>query len=208
MTHAAASTSSRLTVLLAAPGSSANEPWHQAVYHVLVPQGVQLLFAHTGREALELLESRRIHVAVLDNRLPQLSGLQVIKLAREHLAARCGAAGERTAGGAAGGAASFGGGGLPAAILLADAPTTPLLHEALGASVFTVLAKPVNHEQLLDALARVMRRFHNSQWPGGDAAGSGAADAAGGRPGGGMPGGGTSGGGTSGGGGAGGGRMS
>lgn len=199
MTHAAAPTSSRLTVLLAAPGSSANEPWHQAVYHVLVPQGVQLLFAHTGREALELLESQRIHVAVLDNRLPQLTGLQVIKLAREHLAARCGAGGERTAGGGAGGAASFaGGGGLPAAILLADAPTTPLLHEALGASVFTVLAKPVNHEQLLDALARVMRRFHNSQWPGGAAAGSGAADAAGGVPGGGVPGGG----------GAGGGRMS
>lgn len=155
-------------MLLAAPGSSANEPWHQAVYHVLVPQGVQLLFAHTGREALELLESRQIHVAVLDNRLPQLSGLQVIKLARDHLATRRG--GDRPDEAASGGA------GVPAAILLADAPTTPLLHEALGASVFTVLAKPVTHEQLLDALARAMRRFHNSQWPG-SAAGSSVASA-------------------------------
>lgn len=149
MVDGATTTSSRLTVLLAAPQSPRPEPWHHTVNMLLAPQGVQVLVAQTGREALDMLETRRIHVAVLDHRLPQLSGLQVVKLAREHLATR------RPADAV-----------VPAAILLTDTPSTPLLHEALGMSVFTVLAKPVNHEQLLDALARAMRRFHNSQWPG------------------------------------------
>lgn len=132
-----ASPANRLTVLL----TNETESWHATVRQLLAPQGVHTITARTGREALALMESQTVHVAVLDHRMPQLGGLQVIKLVREH---------KHTP---------------PATILLAESLSTALLHEALGMSVFTVLAKPVNHDQLLDALARAMRRFHNSQWP-------------------------------------------
>ena len=132
-----APSSSRFTVLLA----NEQEGWHQTVRGLLEPQGVQTLSARNGREALRLIEKEPIHVAVLDQQMPQLGGLQVIRLMREMKSA-------------------------PAAILLANQLTNHLLHEALGMHVFTVLAKPVDFNLLLDALARVLRRYHESRWPG------------------------------------------
>jgi DNA-binding NtrC family response regulator len=127
---------SRLTVLLADP----QDGWQQTVRGLLEPQGVQTLSARSGREALNLIESQPVHVAVLDQSMPQLGGLQVIKLMRElHKA--------------------------PPSILLASQLTNHLLHEALGMHVFTVLSKPVDFNLLLDALARILRRYHESKWP-------------------------------------------
>ncbi len=126
----------RLTVLLA----NEQENWHQTVRGLLEPQGVQTLSARSGREALEMIERRPIHVAVLDQQMPQLGGLQVVKIMREMKHA-------------------------PPAILLANQLTNNLLHEALGMHVFTVLAKPVDFNLLLDSLARVLRRYHESRWP-------------------------------------------
>ena len=127
----------RLTVLLA----NEQESWHQTVRGLLQPQGVQTLSARSGREALEMIERQPVHVAVLDQQMPQLGGLQVVKLMREMKAPP------------------------PAAILLANQLTNNLLHEALGMHVFTVLAKPVDFNLLLDSLARVLRRYHESRWP-------------------------------------------
>jgi DNA-binding response OmpR family regulator len=81
-------------------------------------------------------------VAVLDQSMPQLNGLQVVKLMRDML--------NQSA---------------PPAILLANQLTTHLLHEALGMHVFSVLSKPVDFNLLLDALARVMRRHYEGKWP-------------------------------------------
>ena len=126
----------RLTVLLA----NEQEGWHQTVRGLLEPQGVQTVAARSGREALELIESTPVHVAVLDAQMPQLGGLQVVRMMREMRKA-------------------------PPAILLAPGLTTHLLREALGMHVFSVLSKPVDFNLLLDALARVLRRYHQGQWP-------------------------------------------
>src|SRR5438067_18927 len=61
----------RLTVLLA----DEQEGWAQTVRGLLAPQGVQTVPVRTGREALRLIESGQIHVAVLDTQMPQLGGL-------------------------------------------------------------------------------------------------------------------------------------
>jgi CheY-like chemotaxis protein len=127
---------SRFNVLL----PQEQEGWHLTVSQLLEPQGVQTVFARTGREALQMIESESIHCAVVDQNMPSLNGLQVIKRMNE-LASR------------------------PPAILLADRMTDHLLHEALGMKVFSVLSKPVDLNVLLDALARVMRRFYESRWP-------------------------------------------
>jgi CheY-like chemotaxis protein len=127
----------RFTVLLA----NEQEGWHQTVRRLLEPQGVQTVAARSGREALELIERTPVHVAVLDMQMPQLGGLQVIRMMRElHPKA-------------------------PPSILLATDLTTHLLREALGMHVFSVLSKPVDFNLLLDALARVLRRYHQGQWP-------------------------------------------
>jgi CheY-like chemotaxis protein len=133
----------RLTVLLADDPEVPGHRWHQTVRGVLEPQGVHTIVARSGREALRLIESQPIHVAVLDAQMPQLGGLQVVKLMREMMKSDA-----------------------PASILLADQLTNHLLREALGLHVFTVLNKPVDFNQLLDALARVLKRYHESRWPG------------------------------------------
>ena len=136
----------RLTVLLA----NEQEGWHQTVRHLLGAQGVETVSARSGREALNLIESRPIHVAVLDTQMPQLGGLQVIKLMRE-FQSRQQQQHQFMA---------------PPAILLANQLTTNLLHEALGMHVFSVLSKPVDFNVLLDTLARVLRRHYEGKWPG------------------------------------------
>ena len=135
--------SNRLTVLLA----NEQEGWHQTVRQLLQPQGVETVSARSGREALSLMESRPIHCAVLDAQMPQLGGLQVIKLMRE-LQSRRDASQP-----------------VPPAILLANQLTSHLLHEALGMHVFSVLSKPVDFNVLLDTLARVLKRHYENKWP-------------------------------------------
>ncbi|MDW8261740.1 MAG: response regulator [Phycisphaerales bacterium] len=126
----------RLTVLLA----DATDPWHATFGGILGPLGVQTVSARTGPEALELISTRRVHVAVLDADMPQLNGLQVIRRMQrlEHA---------------------------PPAILLARQLSAQLLQEALGMQVFCVLGKPVDFNVLLDSLARVMRRHYEGRWP-------------------------------------------
>ena len=128
---------SRFTVLLA----NQQEAWHETVRRLLEPQGVQTLSARSGREALHLIESQPVHVAVLDTQMPQLGGMQVVRMMRELQ-------------------------NPPPAILVANDLTSHLLREALMMHVFSVLSKPVDLNVLLDALARVMRRRYESRWPG------------------------------------------
>ena len=127
----------RLNVLL----PYEQEGWHQTVTQLLGPQGIQTVAARNGREALRIMESGTVHVAVLDTDMPQLGGLQIIRRMNE-FAQR------------------------PPSILLANHLTNHLLQEALGMHVFSVLSKPVDLNMLLDALARVMRRHYESRWPG------------------------------------------
>ena len=127
---------SRFTVLLA----NEQDGWHQAIRKLLAPQGVQTISARTGREALSLIESQPVHVAVLDTQMPQLGGMQVVRRLRELPKP-------------------------PPAVLLADDLTSHLLREALSMHVFSVLSKPVEMNVLLDVLARVLRRHYESRWP-------------------------------------------
>jgi DNA-binding NtrC family response regulator len=55
---------------------------------------------------------------------------------------------------------------VPPAILLANDLNSHLLREALSMHVFSVLSKPVDFNVLLDSLARVLKRYHSSRWPG------------------------------------------
>lgn len=126
----------RLNVLFADPEAD----WFGNAAGMLAPHGINAVQARTGREALERIEHGDIHVAVLDQTLPQLSGLQVVKLSRS-----C-----KTP---------------PPAILLCKDMTNNLMQEALLMRVFSILRKPVDLDQLLATLARVVKRKYEGRWP-------------------------------------------
>ena len=130
----------RFSVLLAQSQDATTQAWQDTVRRLLEPHGVSTLAARSGREALDLIQNRQVHVAVLDQQMPQLGGLQVVRIMRDLPAA-------------------------PPAILLAQHLTDHLLHEALGMRVFSVLSKPVDLNMLLDTLARVLKRHYQSKWP-------------------------------------------
>ena len=127
----------RLTVLLAQEPDGS----HLTIRQLLEPQGVTTLVARTGREAVDLVQAQEVHVAVLDMQMPQLGGLQAIKLMREIVKFP------------------------PPAILLTDQLTNHLLREALTMDIFSVIANPVDLNMLLDSIARVLRRHYESRWP-------------------------------------------
>jgi len=128
--------SNRFTVMFA----QTDADWHSQAIALLEPQGVRTIFVRTGREAVNQIEAGQVHVAVLDQQLPQLNGLQVVKLTRELKPA-------------------------PHSILLARDMSNHLLHEALVMKVFSVLAKPVDVNVLLETLARIMKRHYAGKWP-------------------------------------------
>jgi CheY-like chemotaxis protein len=145
---------SRFTVLLPPePGG-----WHETVTRLLEPQGVQTLTARTGREALDLIETQPLHAVVLDTQMPQLGGMQVLKLMRDKVVKFQKA---QDAGPGAPKAQPT----APPTILLTSHLTSTLLREALTMHVFSVLSKPVDFNLLLDALARLLKRYHQSRWP-------------------------------------------
>ena len=155
MLHSQAS--SRFTVLL----PPEREGWHETVTRLLEPQGVQTLTARSGRDILDILDSTPIHAIILDTHMPQIGGLQVIKLLREMHKNKLASPSGAHAGGPADPATDV----IPPSILLTQHLTTHLLREALGMRVFSVLSKPVDFNLLLDALARLLKRYHENRWP-------------------------------------------
>lgn len=163
-------TEHRFTVLLGNDPAEM-EAWQANACGLLQSQGVGTLLARTGREALGLIEQSargsgpRIHVAVLDQRLPVMGGLQILRRLQQDLeelrATRSGAVGRSEA------PASVS--GLPPTILLADRGGrelhSGLMHDALMAQVFSVLPKPIELDLLLDTLARALKRYYAGRWP-------------------------------------------
>lgn len=129
----------RFTVLL----PDEREDWHRTARGILESQGIETIPVRSGQEALDVAVHQPVHCAVLDVRMPQLGGLEVVRLMRirRDLPQP------------------------PPAILLSEHLSDHLLREALAMHVFSVLAKPVELNVLLDALARVLRRRYQGRWP-------------------------------------------
>ena len=150
----------RLTVLLG-DERDAGEPWHRTAVGLLGAQGVETVVAGSGRDAMARIErgltggGPRIHVAVLEHRMPDMTGLQLLRRLAEEL----GRAGVPEA--------------PPPTILLAPGDDRAgrgvsgnLMHDALAVRVFSVLPRPVQTDLLLDTLARALRRHYFNKWPG------------------------------------------
>jgi two-component system, NtrC family, response regulator HupR/HoxA len=49
----------------------------------LIDEPHNLLFADSGKKALEILEQNEVHVIITDMRMPEMSGLQLLKIVKE-----------------------------------------------------------------------------------------------------------------------------
>ena len=49
----------------------------------LLEQPYHLLFAETGEQALRILKEREVHVLVTDMRMPEMTGLELLKVVKE-----------------------------------------------------------------------------------------------------------------------------
>ena len=49
----------------------------------LMDEPYNMLFANSGKEALEILQRKPVHVIVADMRMPEMSGLELLRTAKE-----------------------------------------------------------------------------------------------------------------------------
>ena len=179
----------RLNLLLTyeAQRPAGPQPWYQTLSHLLAPLGVRTFEATSGQQAVELIEKLPIHLAVVDSRLPAISGMNVLRLIQKlrqqsmlppaqpqapsgfqfRVEVQQHQEGDQRrievrfdASPAPPKAAG------PAVILITPPQQDQkLLQEALKFNAFSVLAEPVDVNLLLETMARALRRFHQNQWP-------------------------------------------
>ncbi|MDH3583576.1 MAG: response regulator [Phycisphaerae bacterium] len=146
----------RLNVLL----SEAEQPWAANLPRLLEPQGVRALCARDVDQALQIIEHETIHAAVIDMALPlgrdepapagQTGGLKLLRVIQRLSPT-------------------------PPAVVVRgrsfDRMDDRLLGQALKLEAFSVLDRPVQLEQMLEVLRRLLKRFYGDAWPGGRLAG-------------------------------------
>jgi CheY-like chemotaxis protein len=61
----------------------AGQAWYQTLTQLLAPMGVRTFEATSGQQAVDLIEQHPIHLAVVDTRLPAISGINVLQLVQK-----------------------------------------------------------------------------------------------------------------------------
>jgi DNA-binding NtrC family response regulator len=117
--------------------NSSDWAWPDAVRQIFRDRCVELLVVKQADEALNVLQQRRIHTAIVDMDSKILNGLSMIKIIRS---------------------------GFPLlpCILLTDSAEEKLLSAALELDVFSVMNKPVDIPLLQNQLHRLFVKRYNS----------------------------------------------
>src|SRR5258708_29398839 len=108
-----------------------------ALREIVESKGFFSYQATCGEEAIEIVQSEPVHLALFDMHMPGLTGLETLQLVRQVNAM------------------------LPAILITADA-TLELMRQAFNAHVFSVIPKPVNKNVLLTTVVRALIRFYGT----------------------------------------------
>ncbi len=127
------SDSQSINVLL----SNANWAWPQAVEKIFQPRGINALVADSAADITKLIDIQKIHLAIIDNSMTDLTGTQALKIIRQLNPQ------------------------LPC-ILLAQKPQKRLLAEALALNTFSVLEKPIDLALLAGQIDRLFLKHYQS----------------------------------------------
>ena len=117
--------------------SQAAWPWPQAVETIFQPAGVNALVADTIGDMVQLVDQNRVHMAIIDIGMDELSGMKALRILRKH--------DEQ----------------MPC-ILLANNSDRYLLAEVLSLNAFSVIAKPFEMSVLAQQVNRVFTKIYNS----------------------------------------------
>lgn len=112
--------------------------FRETLQGVLEPQGFRTLLASDGEEALRIVRSEVVHVALFDMHMPRLTGLETLRLVRQIK-------------------------GLLPVILLSANLDELIVEEARREHVFSVLPKPVTRRQLINDIYQALQRTYD--WP-------------------------------------------
>ena len=117
--------------------NDADWAWPEAVRQIFSSRGVQILLVKKADQALNVLQHRRIHTAIVDMDYEIINGLAVIKMIRS---------------------------GFPLlpCILVADSAEQKLLSAALELDIFSVINKPVDIPLLQNQLHRLFLKRYGS----------------------------------------------
>jgi CheY-like chemotaxis protein len=98
-------------------------------------QGFHTILAKSGEEAVDILRDVSIHLALLDMHLPSMTGLEVIRVARQFYCS------------------------LPVILVTGDASET-VVRQAQQQQVYSVIPKPVSKSIVLYTILRALTRFY------------------------------------------------
>ena len=107
----------------------------ETLREVLEPQGYRTLMASSGQEALDLAQQDQIHLALLDMHMPDLTGLETVRLLHQINAL------------------------LPCILITGDTSES-LMRQACQAHAYSVLHKPVSRGLVLHTVIRALLRFY------------------------------------------------
>ncbi len=118
--------------------------WASGLARSLAPLPVQLHWPRTGDEAIRLAAAGPMHLAVIDDDLPEAGGRGVVRnIRRLGLDLPC--------------------------LLVCKCPDERVLHDALRLDMFSVLDTEMPTDALTPIILRVVRRVYRTDWsvPGG-----------------------------------------
>jgi len=116
--------------------ADANEPFRRSLSDTLAPEGYEVEDATSGREAIDIIKRKPIHVVVMDVQLPDISGLTTYHAIKEIRQAF-----------------------LPC-IFTAIEISTGAFQEALDEDAVTILPKPVDSNRLIRAIGWSIERYY------------------------------------------------
>ncbi len=115
---------------------NADWAWPQAVAQIFQPRRINALVADSLSDMVRLVAYNKMHLAILDSRPDDVSGMQALKIIRQHDQ-------------------------LLPCILLAVQPSQRLLADALALKAFSVLAKPVDLTLLAEQIDRLFLKYYD-----------------------------------------------
>lgn len=107
----------------------------ETLREVFEPVGFRTFLAESGEEAIDIVQSHDVHLALMDMHLPRLTGLETVAIVRQIK------------------------GVLPTILMSADRDDW-LLRQALSARVFCVLAKPLDKNVVIYVVSRAIEKFY------------------------------------------------
>ena len=113
-----------------------DDAFRETLRSIFEPEGFRTLLADSGEGALEILRAHQVHIALLDQHMPRLTGLETLRLIRQMNSI------------------------LPVILMTADR-TQQLIREALSAQAFCVMAKPVTRNLVVHTVQQALSRSYS-----------------------------------------------